>query len=291
MNHLLAGQAHGGFLTRMFVHDARLFLAVQIQPAPHVMRFNKIIRHDAGANQRFHATNHALTGDTRLEHDLVQEKFQLIRPMFRRDLNPHGFGKVVDTEHHVLDGVVLHQIRGDFQRLGMFDNRLNADVAVQADQKTGQVAHLRRTIRLARFGQHNHVDVLGHVAHQRHVQLIFIGAERVNADGHADFAVAGKFGQLHAQQLAAHGLLPTTIFQVENQRMGIGLMGVLLHTQRRRFQILINPQRRGVLDRRVIQLNAGPSPPQRTDVRRCPAVTAIAELFIGVVHGCSFCSR
>ena len=56
--------------------------------------------------------------------------------MFWRDLDAHRFGEVVDTEHHVLHRAVLHQLRCDLERLGMFDDGLDGDGVLQPDEKT-----------------------------------------------------------------------------------------------------------------------------------------------------------
>ena len=161
MNDLLAGHAHRGFFARVAVDDAAFFVAVQIEPATHIIGLDKIFRHGRLADQRLHTADDAFAGDTRFEQHLIHEVRELFRPAPWRDLNAHCLGEIMNAEDDVFDGRVLHQIRRDFQRLRMLNDRLNGDAMVQPDEDGREITDFRRAISLARFGKHHRVDVVG----------------------------------------------------------------------------------------------------------------------------------
>ena len=229
------------------------------------MWLQELLWHGAGADQRFNTTDHAFTGNTCLEHELVHVELQFFDPVFRCDVYTHRFGKVMDTEYNVFHRTVLHQIRCDFERFRVLDNRLNGDIGIHAQQETRQVAHFSRTVGLAGFGQHHHIDVFTHIAHQLHIELVFISTERIGADrdSHALVHLA-QFRQLLTQQVAAHFLLPAAILKVKNQGMGMGVVRMFLHTRRGLCHIFINSQAGRIFHRWIIQLDTGPVIAQRT---------------------------
>ena len=196
-------------------------------------------------------------GDARLEDDLVQEVGQFLGPAPRRDVDAHGLGEVVDAEHHVLHRGVGHDVRGNLQGLGMLDDGLDGDARIHADQGRRQVTDLGRAIGLAGLGQHHHVDVVGQVAQHEQVLVVLLGAEGVDAHRHGQ-VVPVQTGQFPAQQVARQGLLPAAVLEVEEQRLGVTVAGMLMETLGGRLQVLVQAQGRGVLHRRVVELDAGP---------------------------------
>ena len=97
---------------RVPVDHARFLVAVQVQPAAHVVRARRSSPASWRlADQRLHAADHALAGDARLEEDVVQVELELLGPVARRDLDAHRLGEVVDAEDHVLHRRVLHELR------------------------------------------------------------------------------------------------------------------------------------------------------------------------------------
>ena len=189
VDHLLAGQAHRGLLAGVLVDDARLLVAVQVEPAAHVVGLDEVLRHRRLADERLHAADHALAGDARLEEDVVQVELELLGPVARRDVDAHRLGEVVDAEHDVLHRRVLHQLGGDLERLGVLDDRLDGDAVVEPHEDGGEIADLGGAVGLARLGEHHHVEVIGQVADQREVLLVLLGAERVDAHRDLHFAL------------------------------------------------------------------------------------------------------
>jgi hypothetical protein len=139
----------------------------------------------------------------------------------------------------------------------MLDDGLDGDARIHARQTGGQVADLRRPIGLAGLGQHDHVDVVGQVAQHHEILLVLIGAEGIDAHRHRQ-VVPVQAGQFPAQQIPRQGLLAATVFQVEQQGLGVAMAGVLLETLGGRLQILVQAQGRRVFHRRVVELDAGP---------------------------------
>ena len=111
----------------------------------------------------------------------------------------------------------------DLERLGVLDDGLDGDAVVQPHQHRREVADLGGAVGFARLGEHHHVEVVGEVAHQREVLLVFLGAERVDAHRDLHFLLARQGRQLAAQQLAAHLLLAAAVLEVEEQRVGGGV--------------------------------------------------------------------
>ncbi len=258
VDHLLAGKPQGGLLAGVPVDDARLLVAVQVQPAAHVVGLDEVLRHGALADEGLHAADHALARDARLEEDVVQVELELLGPVARRDLDAHRLGEVVDAEHDVLHGRVLHELRGDLERLGVLDDRLDGDPVVQAHEHRGEVADLGGAVGLAGLGEHHGVEALRQVADQGEVLLVLLRAERVDAHGDLHLALPGQVRQLAAQELAAHLLLAAAVLQVEQERVRGRVPRVLLEAGRRLVQVLVDAERGRVLHRRVVDLDAGP---------------------------------
>src|SRR5262245_19882009 len=275
VDHLLAGEAHRGLLARVLVHDARFVVAVQVEPAADVVVLDVFFRHHRLADQRLDPADDALAGDARLEHHLVQEEPELLGPALGRDLDAHRLGEVVDPEHDVLHRRVLHDLGRDLERLRVLDDRLDGDRAIERRQEPRQIADLGRTVGFARLRQHDHVDVIGQVADQRHVLLVLVGAERVHPQRDLQVPAAQQPGQLAVQEITAHLLLPAAVLEVEDQRVGERVVRVLLEPLGRGVQVLVDAERGSVLDRRIVELDAGP------EVREDGGADDLAEL-VGV---------
>ena len=161
MNDLLAGQAHGRFLAGVTMHHMGFGVAVQIQPAAHVMVFHEMLGHGVFIDQHLDAADDALALDARFEQQHLQVGLQLLHPVLRGDANGHGLGEVMNAEHHVPHRGILHQLRRQLEGVGVFDDGLDLNARVDARQPGGQVPDFRRTVGLPGLGQHDHMDMFG----------------------------------------------------------------------------------------------------------------------------------
>ena len=91
VNNLLAGHAHRRFFAGVFVDNARFLVAMQIKPAAHIIRLDKIFRHHGGADQGLNTADDAFTGNPCFKQNLIHKIGKLGRPIARRDLNAHCF--------------------------------------------------------------------------------------------------------------------------------------------------------------------------------------------------------
>ena len=91
MDHLFTRHAHRGFFAGVFVDHAGLFIAVQVQPAPHIVRLHARLRHCRLADERLHAADDALASDTRLEQHLIHEVGEFYGPVAWCDVDTHRF--------------------------------------------------------------------------------------------------------------------------------------------------------------------------------------------------------
>jgi hypothetical protein len=268
MDHLLAREPQRGFFKRVAVDDARFLVAVQVEPAAHVVGLDEFLRHGRVADQGLHRADHALARDARLEEDVVQVELELLGPVPRRDLDAHGLGEVVDAEHHVLHRRVLHEVGRDLERLRVLDDGLDGDAVVEAHEHRREVADLGRSVGFARLRQHDDVEVVGEIAHERQVGLVLLGPERVDADAHLQALAPRKARELAPQELAAHLLLPAAVLEIEEEGVRGGMPGMLAETLRGAFQVFVQPERGRVLDRGVIDLDSGPVIAQHRGRRR-----------------------
>ena len=151
VDHLLAGEPQRRLLAGMTVHHARFLVAVQVQPAAHVVGLDEVLRHGGFADQRFHAADHALAGDARLEQDLVQVELELLGPVLRGVMwMPIALEKSWMPNTTCFTVEYCHDLRGDLERLGMLDDGLDGDARVEPRPARREIADLGGAVGLAR---------------------------------------------------------------------------------------------------------------------------------------------
>jgi hypothetical protein len=116
------------------------------------------------------------------------------------------------------------------------------------------------------------------------VLVVLVGAERVDAHRDLHLLLARHLRQLAAQQLAAHLLLPAAVLEVEEERVRGGVPAVLAEALRGLLEVLVDAERRRVLDRRIVDLDTRPVVAEDVDRARSgrwPARAGTTALMVG----------